>query len=57
MDIPGAVSAAQMVQTLQLDKVAGRRPWYVQTCCARTGEGLYEGLDWLSNALRKQGRD
>ena len=31
---------------------------YVQGTCATTGEGLYEGLDWLSNALRtKKTRD
>jgi len=24
------------------------RPWHVQSCCAPTGDGLYEGLDWLS---------
>ena len=23
-------------------------PWYLQSCCASTGEGLYEGLDWLA---------
>ena len=23
----------------------------VQACCAMTGEGLYEGLDWLSKAI------
>ena len=22
--------------------------WYVQATCASTGEGLFEGLDWLS---------
>jgi ADP-ribosylation factor protein 4 len=25
--------------------------WYVQATCATQGEGLYEGLDWLSNEL------
>jgi hypothetical protein len=24
---------------------------YIQSCCATTGDGLYEGLDWLSNTL------
>merc|ERR1712125_126715 len=22
------------------------RQWYIQACCATTGDGLYEGLDW-----------
>jgi hypothetical protein len=24
---------------------------YIQSTCATTGEGLYEGLDWLSNNI------
>jgi len=27
--------------------------WHIQGCCALQGEGIYEGLDWLSNALNK----
>ena len=26
---------------------------YIQATCATTGDGLYEGLDWLSNTLKK----
>ena len=29
----------------------GSRKWYIQATCATTGDGLYEGLDWLSTAL------
>ena len=27
------------------------RKWYIQATCATSGEGLYEGLDWLSNSI------
>lgn len=27
--------------------------WYVQAACATNGDGLYEGLDWLSRELAK----
>ncbi len=27
--------------------------WYIQATCATQGQGLYEGLDWLSNELSK----
>jgi signal recognition particle receptor subunit beta len=27
--------------------------WYIQATCATQGDGLYEGLDWLSNELAK----
>ncbi|XP_006889599.1 PREDICTED: ADP-ribosylation factor 1-like isoform X2 [Elephantulus edwardii] len=30
------------------------RNWYIQATCATSGDGLYEGLDWLSNQLRNQ---
>ena len=28
--------------------------WYIQATCAVQGQGLYEGLDWLSNELSKK---
>ncbi|XP_025247502.1 ADP-ribosylation factor 1-like isoform X3 [Theropithecus gelada] len=30
------------------------RNWYIQATCATSGDGLYEGPDWLSNQLRNQ---
>lgn len=27
---------------------------YIQSTCATSGDGLYEGLEWLSNNLRKR---
>ncbi|KAF3504052.1 hypothetical protein F2Q69_00041189 [Brassica cretica] len=29
----------------------GQSVLYIQSTCATTGEGLYEGLDWLSNNI------
>jgi hypothetical protein len=26
--------------------------WHIQSCCAITGYGLTEGLEWLSNQLK-----
>lgn len=28
---------------------------YIQSTCATSGDGLYEGLEWLANTLRKAG--
>ncbi|KAI9819660.1 MAG: hypothetical protein M1826_001121 [Phylliscum demangeonii] len=33
-----------------------QRSWFIQSACATSGDGLYEGLDWLSNALKKAGQ-
>jgi hypothetical protein len=32
------------------------RTWHIQGCCATTGDGLYEGLDWLSATITKLGK-
>jgi ADP-ribosylation factor 1/2 len=31
-----------------------KREWYIQGTCALTGDGLYEGLDWLSKTVSKK---
>lgn len=51
-DLPNALSASALTEKLKLNDIKGR-PWYIQTCCATEGTGLYEGLDWLSNELGK----
>jgi hypothetical protein len=28
---------------------------YIQSTCATSGDGLYEGLEWLAQSLRKAG--
>jgi ADP-ribosylation factor protein 1 len=30
------------------------RDWFIQGCCALTGEGLYDGLDWMTKAISKK---
>ena len=52
-DLPNAMSAAEMTDKLGLNSLRHRQ-WYIQACCATTGDGLYEGLDWLSATLSKK---
>ena len=54
-DLPNAMSASELTSKLGLYSIRGRS-WYIQACCATTGDGLYEGLDWLSNTLTKENR-
>ena len=51
-DLPNAMSVNDVTEKLGLNQLRNRK-WYIQGCCATTGDGLYEGLDWLSNALKK----
>lgn len=51
-DLAGALDIKAMAQQLDLSQMCSN-PWYIQPCVATTGQGLYEGLDWLSSALQK----
>ena len=46
-DLPGAMTTPEVTDKLGLHTLRGRT-WYIQATCATTGDGLYEGLDWLS---------
>ena len=50
-DLPGSFSATDICEKLHLDKTAGR-DWFVQSAVATTGNGLFEGLDWLARNMK-----
>eukprot|EP00929_Paragymnodinium_shiwhaense_P113258 TRINITY_DN81516_c0_g1_i1.p1 TRINITY_DN81516_c0_g1~~TRINITY_DN81516_c0_g1_i1.p1 ORF type:complete len:183 (+),score=44.11 TRINITY_DN81516_c0_g1_i1:90-638(+) len=54
-DLPQALRANEVAEKLGLHTVLHRQ-WHVQGARATTGDGLYEGLDWLSRALSSQRR-
>ncbi|KAJ6794999.1 ADP-ribosylation factor 2-like [Iris pallida] len=49
-DLPNAMSISEITDKLGLHALRQRR-WYIQSACATSGEGLYEGLDWLSSNI------
>merc|ERR1711898_9609 len=49
-DLPNAMTAAEITEKLGLHSMRNRQ-WFIQSACATTGDGLYEGLDWLSRTL------
>ncbi|KAG5244632.1 hypothetical protein IMY05_005G0005200 [Salix suchowensis] len=49
-DLPNAMNAAEITDKLGLHSLR-QRHWYIQSTCATSGDGLYEGLDWLSNNI------
>ncbi|EER01855.1 ADP ribosylation factor 1, putative [Perkinsus marinus ATCC 50983] len=49
-DLPNAMKASEVTDQLGLQSMRHRQ-WFIQSCCATTGDGLYEGLDWLSRVL------
>ena len=48
-DMPSAMTAGEISEGLQLRNY--KTQWWVQPTSATTGQGLYEGLDWLARAL------
>ncbi|KAG6750363.1 hypothetical protein POTOM_044853 [Populus tomentosa] len=54
-DLPNAMNAAEITDKLGLHSLR-QRHWYIQSTCATSGEGLYEGLDWLSNNIASKVR-
>ncbi|XP_039010517.1 ADP-ribosylation factor 1-like isoform X1 [Hibiscus syriacus] len=49
-DLPNAMTVAEITDKLGLHSLRQRR-WYIQATCATSGQGLYEGLDWLSSNI------
>ena len=51
-DLPNAMSVDEIENTLELDGIKDR-DWHIEGCCATTGDGLYEGLNWIYKILDK----
>jgi len=50
-DLPQAMSVSEITDRLGLHNIRTRK-WFMQATCATSGDGLYEGLDWLANTLK-----
>lgn len=50
-DLPGTMTVEQVRRELKIDTMYAGRPMHVHGCSAATGDGLYEGLRWLSDLL------
>ncbi|KAL5014144.1 hypothetical protein ScPMuIL_008414 [Solemya velum] len=49
-DLPNAMAVSEVTEKLALNSLRNRK-WYIQSTCATQGNGLYDGLEWLSNKL------
>ena len=47
-DLPDAMPVEEITDKLGLRNMPDRN-WYIQSACAMTGDGLYEGLDWITS--------
>ena len=47
------MSVPEITERLGLHSMKGR-DWFIQGTCALTGDGLYDGLEWLGKTLTKK---
>ena len=52
-DLPGALSEAEVSEGLDLHNIK-TRPWAIFKTSAITGDGLWDGMNWLSSTLQQQ---
>jgi len=49
-DLPQALGVAQITERLGLNDLRNRQ-WYIQSTCATTGDGIFEGFHWLTQVV------
>lgn len=52
-DLPGALNAEEITRRFKMKKYCSDRNWYVQPCCAITGEGLAEALQRVATFAKQ----
>eukprot|EP00026_Physarum_polycephalum_P017580 Phypoly_transcript_18846.p1 GENE.Phypoly_transcript_18846~~Phypoly_transcript_18846.p1 ORF type:complete len:115 (+),score=10.68 Phypoly_transcript_18846:381-725(+) len=50
-DLKGALSAAEISTALGLHNIKDH-DWHIQACCALTGDGLYQGMEWVTQHVK-----
>ncbi|CAM9845736.1 unnamed protein product [Choristocarpus tenellus] len=58
-DLPGAVTPSQALEKLAIDNQnpLKHRSWYLQACCAVSGEGIHAGLEWLYQTMKEHPKE
>lgn len=52
-DLVNSKDIMHIQRRLNLDEIKDRK-WKIQGSCATTGEGLYEGLDWIFEQIQQK---
>lgn len=53
-DLPDAVSVHEIAEALGMNQIR-QKDWHLQASVAVSGDGLTEGLDWLSKTVSARG--
>lgn len=52
-DLANAMATSELSEKLGLHSLRGRN-WFIQATCALKGQGIYEGLEWLSQQMKNR---
>jgi ADP-ribosylation factor-like protein 5B len=52
-DVEGSMNAAELTEKLKLNEIKTHE-WHIQSTSATKGEGLKEGVDWITDRLIEQ---
>ena len=52
-DLPHSLCVAEVREQMNMHELVQKK-WIVQPTCAKSGEGLAQGLDWLANQLHER---
>lgn len=55
-DLPRALSVTELTNRMNLTEMKNRK-WKVQGASMTTGDGIYEGMDWLSQEVGKKAKN
>ncbi len=47
------MSPLEVSDSLELDNITDR-PWSIQACSAKSGNGVDQGLNWITDKLKKE---
>ena len=53
MDMKDSMSSVKVSQVLSLERITDK-PWHICASNAVTGEGLHEGVEWLTGQIKDQ---
>jgi len=50
-DLPNAMSRSEVITTLGLSEYPKEIVWHCEASCATSGDGVWEGMEWLASTL------
>ncbi|CAF1621946.1 unnamed protein product [Adineta ricciae] len=56
-DLPNAMDRWELIDKLGINNISTQHKWYLQSVCARTGEGLDEGMLEMVNLIKQNSKE